>query len=512
VSTPANAVQSQTLAKLVRSKYPGAYDDMDDATLEKNVLAKYPQYSDLPRTQTAQSQVPNTMAQARQTIANIIPNEEAYRQDPRLRNVSLPPWVSPAQVASGENQYQRQSGEQIGQVAAGMATGGLLPAVKGAGLASNFLRFLGRTGISGASMGAGTLAGGGTPQEAKGAAEGGVVGQPIAEAAGATLPWMAKGLKNTAVKQYEKALAPTTKVNKAITQDIAPEMIQRGVRGSLEGMEQKAGQKISELNPQLNTAYQQAGAMPTSAGSIPGATIAGAGNKVIQDLETLKQSYMPGGNVAQPQAVNAIEGVQGIIKQYGPDVSPDNLRRLRQIFEDPVAQRGGYAGADLSTNYTLSAQKQAADSIRGILNKNPDIGSLNKELSFWLDVQRVTSESGLRRTGQEGGLLKTLWPLGAAIAGGGAGFAAHGTEAGLGAAATTMLATQVAKAARSPAWRTVSAVTKDRLANALARGDVAATSALLSKVGLSTAGSSQQTAPAGLPWQRQGQLAQPPTQ
>lgn len=457
-------------------------------------------------------QPPDAVAQARQTIGNIIPNEEAYRANPSLRNVNLPAGVSPAQVGRNLNEYNRQSGQLIGQTAAGMATGGLFPAIKGAGLVKNILPFLGRVGTSAASMGAGTLAGGGTPQEAKGAAEGGAIAQPIAEGASTVLPWIAKGLKNAAVSQYQRALSPTTKASKAITQDIAPEMVQRGVRGSLEGMEQQAGQKISELNPQLNAAYQQAGSMPTSAGSLPGATLVGAGNKVIQDLETLKQSYMPGGNIAQPQAVSAIEGVQGIIKQYGPDVSPDNLRRLRQIFEDPVAQRGGYAGADLSTNYTLSAQKQAADSIRGILNKNPDIGSLNKEISFWLDVQRVTSESGLRRTGQEGGLLKTLWPLGAAVAGGGAGFAAHGAEAGLGAAATTMLATQVAKAARSPAWRTVSAVTKDRLANALARGDVAATSALLSKVGSATAATPQPQTPNGLPWQRQQQSAQPPTQ
>ncbi len=36
-----------TLAELVRAKHPGAYDDLDDAALEKAVLAKYPQYADL---------------------------------------------------------------------------------------------------------------------------------------------------------------------------------------------------------------------------------------------------------------------------------------------------------------------------------------------------------------------------------------------------------------------------------------------------------------------------------
>jgi hypothetical protein len=35
------------LVTKIRGAHPGAYDDMDDATLTKSVLAKYPQYSDL---------------------------------------------------------------------------------------------------------------------------------------------------------------------------------------------------------------------------------------------------------------------------------------------------------------------------------------------------------------------------------------------------------------------------------------------------------------------------------
>jgi hypothetical protein len=50
----------QTLAQMVRAKYPGAYSDMDDVTLEKNVLAKHPEYSDLPRTK-AQSDMQHTL-------------------------------------------------------------------------------------------------------------------------------------------------------------------------------------------------------------------------------------------------------------------------------------------------------------------------------------------------------------------------------------------------------------------------------------------------------------------
>lgn len=43
------------LAAAIRAKYPGAYDNVDDATLEKAVLAKYPQYQSLAQPEPAPS-------------------------------------------------------------------------------------------------------------------------------------------------------------------------------------------------------------------------------------------------------------------------------------------------------------------------------------------------------------------------------------------------------------------------------------------------------------------------
>lgn len=50
------------LTDLIRSKYPGSYDDMDDATLEKSVLEKYPEYKDLaePEVKVAPTTKPTT--------------------------------------------------------------------------------------------------------------------------------------------------------------------------------------------------------------------------------------------------------------------------------------------------------------------------------------------------------------------------------------------------------------------------------------------------------------------
>lgn len=288
------------------------------------------------------------------------------------------------------------------------------------------------------------------------------------------VPPLGGPLSRAAERQYERALGPTTQVNKAITRDISPELIRRGEVGSLPGLEKKAGEEISRLSPQLGAQYA-------------GTTVKNAGVKVWQDLQALKQTYMPGGVVAQPQAVKAIEGVQDIIRQYGTDISDTNLRRLRQIFEQIPGERGAYSGVDLPTNYTLKAQEQAADSIRGILNSNPDIGALNKEISFWLDVQRVTRATELRRVGQAGGLVRTLLPLGTGIAGG----LAKGETTGLEAAGVTLLTTLAWDAIRSPAWRTASAVVKDRFAQAIAYGELGQAAALGARLTRAAATSDQ---------------------
>ena len=401
-------------------------------------------------------------------------------------------------------------------------------------------------------------------------------------------------LKKTALTQYSRALAPTKAANKAIVKKIAPEMIDRGVTGSLESIEEQGTKNAAAVKPALDAAYDdlqnqfapkkqaikgllpaaptkvplaepQAGEMPgallpakrppipesafgveqkiargdsgaspirltdaagpdepyryyttSGEGEVPNAPqseagvmvtrdpqvanrfseqaptptpraqggIPGSGTKVIQDLENLKNSYVVNGKVSNPTAVDAISGVQDIVRQHGADIDPKGLRKLKSIFDDPVAAKGGYAGADLTTAYGVKAQKLAADSIRDIVHSaSPDIAALDKEVSFWLNVQKVARESGLRRTGQEGGLLKTLTPLGAAVAGAG-GFTAGGVHAGIEAAAAATLSGIMAHVVQQPAWRTLSAVAKDRFASALSRGSVGDLMALALRYGV----------------------------
>lgn len=300
------------------------------------------------------------------------------------------------------------------------------------------------------------------------------------EGLNALLGRAAPAMQRGAEEQYYRALAPTKERTKTITRDIVPELIQRGESGSIGSLKERATTRAAAINPQLDVAYAQT----------PAAATAGSGTTILKDLDQLKQRYMVQGKVANATAVNAIEGVQDVIKQYGGDIDPLSLRKLKAIFDEAPAAAGAYSGADLTTRYTLKAQKAAANSIRNIVDQaNPDIAALNKEIHFWLDVQKVTSATSLRRTGQSGGLVKTLAPL-AAAAGLGGGYATHGVEGGIvaGAAATagailTDLATQIV---RSPTWRTTSAVYRSRFADALARGSIGDLMVLGARIGLAT--------------------------
>lgn len=409
-----------------------------------------------------------------------------------------PPWYSAAGLKSGL--YRAADALTQALPAAGATVGGFLGASAGpvgaiggaavGGMGGEALRQIERRGLGFESPQTSAEAAQGIAKE--GAIQGALQGASELGAPASSY------LKAAAAKQYEKALAPTTNANKVIAKNITPEMIDRGIVGSPAAIKEKAVENANAIRPQLNQAYDQLSAQP----------LAGSGAQVISDLEKLKGKYMANGMVVNKAAVDAINGVQGVVQQFGADVSPKTLRQVKAVFDQPVAARGGYAGADLTTAYTLQAEKGAANSIRDILHSaSPDIAALDKEITFWLNVKRVAGATANRQVGQAGGLAKALSPLAGAAAGGigmasGAG-AAHSIEA---AAAATGLAltTQIV---RSPAWRTTSAVVKDRLATALASGNVQQVAVLAARLGIAGAEASGQARaqdilqPAGQPTQ-----------
>jgi hypothetical protein len=190
------------------------------------------------------------LAQSRKKLANIIPNEEAYRQDPRLRNVTLPAGVSPSDVAANENQYMKQSGQFAGTTAGAMATGGLFPVIRGAGVAPNLLRFGGRVLASGAGTGTGALVGGASPAEAKSAAISGAAFQPLAEGTSALLSKVAPPMAESALKVSERMRGRGRTIGQAVLENT------QGVRPSTLAAQAKS--QISDLTSQMEDAVHQA--------------------------------------------------------------------------------------------------------------------------------------------------------------------------------------------------------------------------------------------------------------
>jgi hypothetical protein len=130
----------QTLAQLIRAKFPGAYDDLNDADLERAILAKHPEYGDLPRTPVAPSEQDqadalqsSTMQQARSQAVppELRPQARVMQQTmggmPQF--VDVPADQAQSFQAAGQRGYQ--TGAKVGAaltalpsaVAAPVATG-----------------------------------------------------------------------------------------------------------------------------------------------------------------------------------------------------------------------------------------------------------------------------------------------------------------------------------------------------------------------------------------------------
>jgi hypothetical protein len=143
-------------------------------------------------------------------------------------------------------------------------------------------------------------------------------------------------------------------------------------------------------------------------------------------------------------------------------VPVDKIRNLRQYFDNIAAKSGRYQGQALADESVAEAHGMAADAMREELAKQfPSIDILNKEYHFWKDAAKVVGDTIQRREGQ-------AKPLGRKIIG------AAGAATGFGVAGVKGLA--LGKVAgdsfealmTSPAWNTISAVWKDKLAQFLA--------------------------------------------
>jgi hypothetical protein len=306
--------------------------------------------------------------------------------------------------------------------------------------------------LSEASMVAGAAHGAGAPVEAGVRPEtpGFTAVQDLNKALKAGAQRGADYLRQSGAESMGRVLGPTTKANKAITQKVAPELAERGVtaftrKGLAErasGEAEAAGQKIDDFYSNL----PEGKTIPTQ--------------PILDHFEQSKNAFKgSNGEVLDQAAIDRVDELKKVVQQFGPDVSVDDIVKLRRLWDDQVSASNGFYGKTVAEGSALEAKRAAADSIRKILaDQFPDLDTLNKEFSFWANVRRVIGDTVARKTGQ------AATPLGEKVMSG-LGFLKGGPK---GAALMAF-----SKVVHSTAWGTVSAATKFKIANLLADGDVA---------------------------------------
>lgn len=322
---------------------------------------------------------------------------------------------------------------------------------------------------------AGEKIGEGRPGEGLGEAVGlaGTLAIPagVRAVAGKAAP-AAQALERSAKTQYARVLNPTTKGNKFLTQtQVAPGLIERGEMAlTLKGLKNKASARVAQLGDAIDAEWQN---LPAGAAVEldPLLTKIQGEASALHTLQSGSGKAIPKGPQAK-QALSNIDALQETLMDVSEvsattgklEIPVERLRNLRQYFDNVAAKSGRYEGKALSDISQAEAHGMAADAIRGEFAKQfPSIAAINKEFSFWKNVEKVTGDTLMRREGQ-------AIPLGRKIMQGAAQGALGATHGPGGFILGKFVGDILERLTTSPAWGTVSAVAKDRLADAIARG------------------------------------------
>ena len=175
-----------------------------------------------------------------------------------------------------------------------------------------------------------------------------------------------------------------------------------------------------------------------------------------------------------PQPVSMIQDLIRQIEAYGPDMSVDAARNIRQIWGSHAAGPMGRGFGETLADTTSRAASRTGtiELMKEIGNTVPAIKEPNADYSFWTRLGDIADRTLTRRTGQGKGLVQDV----AGTVGAGVGLA-QGTslaskllDAGMTATGMKLVARMMA----SPAWKLGSAKVKQEIAQALASGDATA--------------------------------------
>ena len=347
-------------------------------------------------------------------------------------------------------------------------------------------------------------------------------------ALGALLQRAAPAVKGSAAWLYEKALNPTTKVTKTEARNVVPELLEKKFWATtFPRLQGQAEAELAQAETQLESAfdksleeskntftatgryrtvhtpgtpatgpvidlYPEGSAQQTQSVGFPergvgpqaapqtGGT-SGTTQRVyetsrnaldlkpvLDNLKSMLGEYSVKGMQPTSQASTTYRQIldqYNRLKQFGTHVGLEDARKLRQILDRPLGEKGMFA-IDPKWASLDRVQRRAGDALRAQINDTfPELAKENANYSFWRNVNHVIEETSNRKVGQTA-LLTALGTGTGAVGGMIRGDDAKDTlrDAVLIGGATALV--------RSPGFRTLSAVQLNRLSEYLQSRDV----------------------------------------
>lgn len=302
---------------------------------------------------------------------------------------------------------------------------------------------------------------------------------------GAAAQRASSALQASAEKSAAQALGATKEWAKSEATRIAPQMIQRGVKGSRAAMLAQAKTAAQTVGADLNAAYTAAAA---NGDTVHGPIVRGA---LELTRDALKVKNASGALTVIPgteRVIQKLDDLSAFVQTLGDDIPVDRAAHVKRTMDKIVSKAGLFgpkATASATDNADAWAIREASGALRDLLNRNPTIAELNGELSFWTGLKNVLKETEKRTQAQRGGLTDAIRGTGGAVIGAAAG-------GPLGAGAGQLAAQQLSKVVESPAFKTtVSAPLKSALADALASGHAGQVLSVLKKISAALPGQMQ---------------------
>jgi hypothetical protein len=305
---------------------------------------------------------------------------------------------------------------------------------------------------------------------------------------GATLRKVAPGLKEAAEKRVAQALGATKEKYKAIAAKRAPEVLQRGLVNSRQGLLQQAVEQSSAAGKAIDDVLSQHADTPLSTASVLDALEQAKAGFVTTRTVTAQEAMQAGGMnrpgarmvgnmveipvVLDERVVSQLDKLKSTVRELGDNVPVEKLVALRRVWDGVVSKAGGYAhrsggsafGLPLAEQTEAWAKKQGATALRQLFSESvPDLQKVNAEYAFWADIRNVLRATEARTQAQGPGLSR--------VAAAGVGAAVGAGSGVTGAVAGSYIVPKIQQAITSPRWRLVDAHLKNKLAEAMANGD-----------------------------------------